>query len=75
MVPYIDGALRRDMPSFAAQLVADLDQPAAEKVKTKLEELQVQILSDFDVLCTDLATREKISWYTHTEPETSTETT
>ena len=36
-----------------------------EKVK-ELEELQAQILSEFDALSDDLATTEKTSWYTET---------
>jgi len=141
LVPYLDAALRRDVASVAAALVADLeeelnqdlenievakaggrilkgmhvlaagdrakkgvvetddgssspykvrwshgelsswmkpddivlDEKAAEerhkvhKEKVKeLEELQAQILSEFDALSDDLATTEKTSWYTET---------
>ena len=38
----------------------------ARQKTTKLEEVQAQILSEFDALCADLATPEKISWYTKT---------
>jgi ketosteroid isomerase-like protein len=70
LVPYLDAALRRDVQSVAAALVADLEENAAEerhKEKMKeLEELQAQILSEFDALSDDLATTEKTSWYTET---------
>jgi len=64
MLPYLDGTLRRDLSRVAAALVADLekDGAAAEKVKTKIEELEAQILSEFDARCRDLATAKKISW-------------
>ena len=39
-------------------------QALLQKEKTKLEEAQAQILSDFKAKCRDLATKEKISWYT-----------
>jgi hypothetical protein len=70
LMPYLDGALRRDVPSVAAALVEDLEEDRApeerhkEKVK-ELEELQAQILLDFDALCNGLTT-EKTSWYTAT---------
>ena len=142
MLPYLDGDLRRDLPAFAAEVVADyeerlkevvrgegriilgmhvlaagdrakkgvvvsdegaeyrdwenkhspytvrwdddvatprsrlehglkpadivLDEAAAEGMKTKPKEVQGQILSEFDALCADLKTQEKISWYTKT---------
>ena len=84
LVPYLDAALRRDVSSVAAALVADLEEElnqdlenieaaAEEAVKERhkekvkeLEELQAQILSEFDALSDDLATTEKTSWYTGT---------
>ena len=75
LVPYLEAALRRDVASVAAALVADLEEDLEEdrtleerhKEKVKeLEELQAQILLDFDALRDDLATKEKTSWYTAT---------
>jgi hypothetical protein len=71
LMPYLDGALRRDVPSVAAALVEDLEEDGTleerhkEKVK-ELEELQAQILLDFEQKRDDLATKEKTSWYTPT---------
>ena len=75
MVPYLDGALRRDLPRVAEVVLADLgaaaaekadpDAAAAEEAKTKVEELQAleaQILRDFETLCAGLATPEQIAW-------------
>ena len=84
MVPYLDAALRRDVASVAAALVADLEEElnqdlqnievaAEEAVKERhkekvkeIEELQAQILLDFEQKRDDLATKEKTSWYTAT---------
>ena len=79
LFPYLDGALRRDLPHVAEAVLADLGivldeamveennlQAFLQKKTTKLEEVQAQILSEFDALCADLATQEKISWYTKT---------
>ena len=75
LVPYLEAALRRDVASVAAALVADLeedleeDRTLEERLKEKVrepEELQAQILLDFDALRDDLATKEKTSWYTAT---------
>ena len=71
LVPYLEAALRRDVASVAAALVADLEEDRTleerhtEKVK-RLEELQAQILLGFDAQRDDLATTEKTSWYTAT---------
>ena len=71
LVPYLDAALSRDMPSVAAALVADLEEDLEEertleeKVE-ELEELQAQILLGFEQKRYDLATKEKTSWYTAT---------
>jgi hypothetical protein len=43
-------------------LVADLKEKAEEPQLQKLQELQDQILRDFDALSEDLATPAKISW-------------
>jgi len=78
MLPYLDGTLRRDVPRVAAVLIADLEEAAAANVdmvidlaaesrrlqekKVKLDELQAQILREFEALCADLAMPEKMSW-------------
>jgi ankyrin repeat protein len=59
MLPYLDGALRRDMAVLVEALAADFREKAEEK---KLDELTAQILRDFDVLSTELATPGKMSW-------------
>jgi ankyrin repeat protein len=59
MLPYLDGALRRDMAVLVEALAADFKEKAEEK---KLDELTAQILRDFDVLSTELATPGKMSW-------------
>jgi hypothetical protein len=56
------GALRRDMPVFVEALAADLKEKAQEPQLQKLQELQDQILRDFDALSEDLANPAKISW-------------
>ena len=88
MLPYLDGALRRDLPHVAAAVLADLGivldeaaeeneellQEAAEEneallqeKKTKVVQVQTQILSDFETLCAEMKTPEKITWCTTTQ--------
>ena len=127
MFPYLDGALRRDLPPVAAAVLADLgkaritkgmhvlaagdrakkgvvetddrssnpykvrwsdgelsnwlepadivlDEAAEEneaavlqKKKTKVVQVQTQILSDFETLCAEMKTPEKITWCTTTQ--------
>ena len=78
MLPYLDGALRRDLPPVAAAVLADLgivlDEAAEEneellqeKKKTKVVQVQTQILSDFETLCAEMKTPEKITWCTTTQ--------
>jgi hypothetical protein len=50
------------MPVFVEVLAADLKEKAEEPQLQKLQELQDQILRDFDALSEDLATPAKISW-------------
>ena len=87
MLPYLDGALRRDLPHVAAAVLADLcivlDEAAEEneellqeaaeeneallqEKKTKVVQVQTQILSDFETLCAEMKTPEKITWCTKT---------
>jgi hypothetical protein len=68
LFPYLDGALRRDLPPVAAAVLADivLDQAAEEK-KTKVVQVQTQILSDFETLCAEMKTPEKTTWCTTTQ--------
>ena len=123
-MPYLDGALRRDLPHVAVAVLADLEkaritegmhvlaagdrakkgvvissnpyevrwshgelswpepadivldeaaeeneallQEAAEEEKTKVVQVQTQILSDFETLCDEMKTPEKITWCTTT---------
>ena len=71
MLPYLDGALRRDLPHVAAAVLADLEkarmQEAAEEKKTKVVQVETQILSDFETLCAEMKTPEKITWCTTTQ--------
>ena len=88
LLPYLDGALRRDLPHVAAAVLADLGivldeaaeeneellQEAAEEneallqeKKTKVVQVQTQILSDFETLCAEMKTPEKITWCTTTQ--------
>ena len=126
-MPYLDGALRRDLPPVAAAVLADLEKArftkgmhvlaagdrakkgvvessnpcssnpykvrwgdgeksgwlkpadivldeAAEEneallqeEKTKVEQVKTQILSDFETLCAEMKTPEKITWCTTTQ--------
>ena len=63
MLPYLKGALERDMPVFVEALAADFKEKAEETQLKKLDALQAQISRDFDALSTDLETLEKMSWY------------
>ena len=125
-MPYLDGALRRDLPPVAAAVLADLEkaritegmhvlaagdrakkgvverdddgsshpyrvrwsdgelfnmlEPAdivldeaaeenealLQEKKTKVVQVQTQILSDFETLCDEMKTPEKITWCTTT---------
>ena len=67
MLPYLDGALRRDLPRVVEAVVADVanDKDAALKTK-EVGELQTQILSEFDALCAKMKTPETITWCTKT---------
>ena len=129
MFPYLDGALRRDLPPVAAAVLADLEkaritkgmhvlaagdrakkgvvetddgsgnysnpytvrwshgelsdwlEPAdivldeaaeenealLQEKKTKVVQVQTQILSDFETLCAEMKTPEKITWCTTTQ--------
>ena len=125
MFPYLDGALRRDLPPVAAAVLADLEKaritkgmhvlaagdrakkgvveeddgtfyevrwsdselsgllyPAADIVldeaakeneallqekKMKVVQVQTQIPSDFETLCAEMKTPEKITWCTTTQ--------
>ena len=85
MLPYLDGALRRDLPHVAVAVLADLGivlaeeneellQEAAEEneallqeKKTKVVQVQTQIPSDFETLCAEMKTPEKITWCTTTQ--------
>ena len=77
MFPYLDGALRRDLPPVAAAVLADLgivlDEAAEEneallqEKKTKVVQVQTQIPSDFETLCAEMKTPEKITWCTTTQ--------
>ena len=126
LLPYLDGALRRDVASVAAAVLADLEKAritkgmhvlaagdrakkgvvetddrssnpykvrwshgelsdwlvpadivldeAAEEneallqeKKTKVVQVQTQILSDFETLCAEMKTPEKITWCTTTQ--------
>ena len=53
MLPYLDGALRRDILVLDEALAADLKDKAQEPQLKKLEKLRLQILSDFDKLSED----------------------
>jgi len=44
-------------------MAAEFEEKAEETQLKKLDELQAQILRDFDALSTDLAKPKKISWY------------
>ena len=130
MFPYLDGALRRDLPPVAAAVLADLEkaritkgmhvlaagdrakkgvvetddgsrnpykvrwshgelsdwlepadivldeaaeeneallQALLQEKKTKVVQVQTQILSDFETLCAEMKTPEKITWCTTTQ--------
>ena len=77
MLPYLDGALRRDLPPVAAAVLADLEKARSEAAeeneallqekKTKVVQVQTQILSDFETLCAAMKTPEKITWCTTTQ--------
>ena len=126
MFPYLDGALRRDLPHVAAAVLADLEkaritkgmhvlaagdrakkgvveeddgssnpykvrwsdgelsdwlEPAdivldeaaeenealLQEKKTKVVQVETQILSDFETLCAEMKTPEKITWCTTTQ--------
>jgi len=77
LFPYLDGALRRDLPPVAAAVLADLgivlDEAAEEneallqEKKTKVVQVQTQIPSDFETLCAEMKTPEKITWCTTTQ--------
>ena len=128
MFPYLDGALRRDLPPVAAAVLADLEKEKAritkgmhvlaagdrakkgvvedddgsshpykvrwsdgelsgwlvpadivldeaaeeneallQEKKTKVVQVQTQILSDFETLCAAMKTPEKITWCTTTQ--------
>jgi ankyrin repeat protein len=62
MLPYLKGALHRDMAVLVEALAADFKEKSEEMQLKKLDELQAQILRDFDALSTDLATPGKMSW-------------
>ena len=64
MLPYLKGALQRDMPVLVEALAADFKEKAEETQLKKLDALEAQISRDFDAfdaLSTDLATPEKMS--------------
>ena len=129
MLPYLDGALRRDLPPVAAAVLADLEKARITRItkgmhvlaagdrakkgvvetddgssqpykvrwshgelsdwlepadivldeaaeeneallqekKTKVVQVQTQILSDFETLCAEMKTPEKITWCTTTQ--------
>ena len=126
MFPYLDGALRRDLPPVAAAVLADLEkaritkgmhvlaagdrakkgvvetddrssnpykvrwgdgelsnwlEPAdivldeaaeenealLQEKKTKVVQIKTQMLSDFETLCAEMKTPEKITWCTTTQ--------
>jgi len=61
MLPYLKGALQRDMSVLVEALAADF-----KLAENKLDALEAQISRDFDAfdaLSTDLATPGKMSWY------------
>jgi len=65
MLPYLEGALQRDMPVLVEALAADFKEKAEETQLKKLDAIEAQISRDFDAfdaLSTDLATPEKMSW-------------
>ena len=129
-MPYLDGALRRDLPPVAAAVLADLEKARITRItkgmhvlaagdrakkgvveeddgssnpykvrwsdgelsgwwlhpadivldeaaeeneallqekKTKVVQVQTQILSDFETLCAEMKTPEKITWCTTTQ--------
>ena len=57
------GALRRDMAVLVEALAAEFEEKAEETQLKKLDELQAQILRDFNALSTVLKEPEKMSWY------------
>jgi hypothetical protein len=57
MLPYLNGALQRDMPVLVEALAADF-----KLAENKLDALQAQISREFVALSTKLATPENISW-------------
>jgi hypothetical protein len=63
MLPYLKGALQRDMAVLVEALAADFKEKAEETQLKKLDALQAQISRDFDALSTALATPGKMSWY------------
>jgi len=80
LLPYLDGALRRDLPHVAAAVLADLEKailalPEAAKdekeavgeKKKKVEQIETQIMSDFETLCAEMKTPKKITWCTTTQ--------
>ena len=68
LLPYLDGALRRDLSYVAAAVLADLEKARMqEAAKTKVVQVQTQILSDFETLCAEMKTPEKITWCTTTQ--------
>ena len=62
MLPYLKGALQRDMAVLVEVLAADFKKKAEETQLEKLDALQAQILRDFDALSTGLETPEKMNW-------------
>jgi len=63
MLPYLKGALQRDMSVFVEALAADFKEKAEGTQLKKLDALQAQISRDFDAfdaLSSDLATPEKM---------------
>jgi len=62
MLPYLKGALQRDMPVLVEALAADFKEKPEETQVKKLDALQAQISRDFDDLSTDLKTPGKMSW-------------
>ena len=77
MLPYLDGALRRDLPHVAAAVLADLgivlyeaaeeNEALLQEKKTKVVQIKTQMLSDFETLCAEMKTPKKITWCTTTQ--------
>ena len=69
LLPYLDGALRRDLPHVAAAVLeeARMQEAASWEKKAKVVQIETQIPSDFETLCAEMKTPKKITWCTTTQ--------